>query len=143
MKTSCGLLFTDGKSLLLCHVTNKPQWDIPKGVAEPEETLLQCLFREVKEETGIVFDDSEQEAIIDLGIFKYLRDKQLHLFLFETETEKLPDVSLMACNSTFIQYETEYPEVDAFKYVPFEQLENHTSMKLFPVINKVLNEYYK
>jgi len=141
MKTSCGLLLTDGKKLLLCHVTNKPQWDIPKGVQEEGETPIQCLLREVKEETGIVFDKEEIEHIIDIGIYDYLPAKKLHLFLFETEN--LPDAYLMACNSMFTMYEKDFPEVDAFEYVPFDSLVNYTSMKLFPVLEKSVLTYYQ
>ena len=36
---SCGVLVTDGERLLLGHATRSPRWDIPKGMAEPGESL--------------------------------------------------------------------------------------------------------
>lgn len=143
MKTSCGLLLTDGHKILLAHVTNKPQWDIIKGVQEEGETPLACMLREAREESGIVFDEEEQKQLVDLGLYEYLPAKKLHLFLFETSTENLPDVSLMACDSMFIMYGKEYPEVDSFEYVPFDQLVNYTSIKLFPVLEKSILTHYK
>ena len=59
MKMSCGLLIfgknEEGAVLLVCHVTNSnpSRWDIPKGVQETGEEPMDCVMREVEEETGL------------------------------------------------------------------------------------------
>ena len=51
--TSCGVIVTDGERLLLGHATRSPRWDIPKGIAEPGESLAAAARRELFEETGL------------------------------------------------------------------------------------------
>ncbi len=34
---SCGVLVTDGRSVVLGHATASPRWDIPKGLANAGE----------------------------------------------------------------------------------------------------------
>lgn len=41
---------SDGRQLLIFRENN---WDIPKGMVEPGETLAQAAVREVEEETGL------------------------------------------------------------------------------------------
>ena len=143
MKMSCGLLIfgknEEGAVLLVCHVTNSnpSRWDIPKGVQETGEEPMDCVMREVEEETGLVITE---EAVLDLGIFDYLPNKQLHLFLYDAIT--LPSVSVMSCSSMFEMWGKEYPEVDRYKYVKFDELKNYTSPKLFPALEKALSRYH-
>ncbi len=75
---SCGvvLLDSDGR-VLLAHAPATTHWDIPKGQGEPGETAQQAALRELAEETGIVLDPAR---LVDLGLFAYRRDKDLHLF---------------------------------------------------------------
>lgn len=57
---SCGFLVVRGNPvnsfLLMKHPT---RWDLPKGHVSPGETELQCAFRELAEETGILSEDVE------------------------------------------------------------------------------------
>ena len=53
-RISCGVIVTDGNRLLLGHATRSPRWDIPKGLAEPGESLAAAAVRELAEETGLV-----------------------------------------------------------------------------------------
>ena len=50
---ACGGRVTDGKRLLLGHATRSPRWDIPKGLAEPGESLAAAAVRELAEETDL------------------------------------------------------------------------------------------
>ena len=140
MKISCGLLLTDGRKLLLCHVTGKHHWDIPKGVQEGEEEPLDTLIREVKEETGVVLDGSTIDALLDLGLFNYLPGKMLHLFLLEVDG--FPSLLHMSCSSTFEMFGKSHPEVDEFDYVPFQDLEIHVTENMFKVLNQSLFVHY-
>ena len=153
MKLSCGFLLTYNESLLLCRVTlsNPVRWDIPKGEYEPEgednytlsdinERHFLCAIRELFEETGLLLGTIPywtKEATKDLGIFQYLPNKQLHLFHFNS-LEPIPADKLI-CLSVFERYGKSYPEVDAYKYVPFSDIINHASNKLYPVLERALN----
>ena len=134
MKTSCGVLITDGKQLLVCHVTLQPQWDIPKGVMDGLEDCKATAIRECFEETGVII---KPEYLQDLGMFEYLPTKKLHLF--KVTIAPLPDVRKMKCTSTFERHGRAYPEVDNFMYCPYPDLERFTSVKLFPVLKRALN----
>ena len=72
--TSCGVLVTDGKRLLLGRAPLSPRWDIPKGIAEPGEALAAAARRELREETGIEAPEAELRP---LGVFSYLPAKAL------------------------------------------------------------------
>lgn len=139
MKTSCGILITDCEKLLMCHVTlSRPdRWDIPKGELEENETPLTCALRELEEETSLLLSPDFENEIKDIEIFSYLPNKQLHLFLLVTN--KHPNVTTLRCSSTFERYGKKYPEVDDYKYVLYNEIKNHASNKLFPVLEKALN----
>lgn len=49
-----GVLTEEGSILLVRQYVNSDRdWSLPGGRLEPEETLEQCLKREIKEETGL------------------------------------------------------------------------------------------
>ena len=75
---SCAvLLLNEHAQLLLCHVTGRRWWDVPKGLQEPGETPRETALRELVEETGLVLQAHE---LLDLGRFDYRPDKDLHFF---------------------------------------------------------------
>jgi len=51
IKASGGLVINDDGELLFIYRRGK--WDLPKGKADPGESLEICAIREVKEETGL------------------------------------------------------------------------------------------
>ena len=96
MKTkpvTCGVIVTDGERMLLGHATRSPRWDIPKGVAEPGEEYIAAAVRELHEETGL---EAPHSALQPLGVFEYLRDKDLALFAW-TPAE-MPDPAGLVCS---------------------------------------------
>ena len=108
--TSCGVLVTDGRHLLLGHATHSPRWDIPKGVADPGEDCLAAAVRELDEETGLLVDAS---ALRPLGVHAYLPNKDLALFAWRLE--RMPDPAALVCRSTFIAASgAAVPEFDRF-----------------------------
>jgi putative (di)nucleoside polyphosphate hydrolase len=108
--TSCGVLVTDGQRLLLGHATRSPRWDIPKGVAEPGETLVAAAARELLEETGLT---TAPEELTELGVHAYLRGKDLALFMWKPV--QLPDPQSLICTSRFaLPNGTLVPEFDRF-----------------------------
>ena len=108
--TSCGVIVTDGQRLLLGHATRSPRWDIPKGVAEPGETLAAAAVRELLEATGLT---TAPEELTELGVHAYLRGKDLALFMWKPV--QLPDPQSLICTSRFaLPNGTLVPEFDRF-----------------------------
>jgi putative (di)nucleoside polyphosphate hydrolase len=107
--TSCGVIVTDGERLLLGHATRSPRWDIPKGMAEPGESLTATARRELLEETGLTAPEGELRP---LGVFPYLRDKDLALFVWVPP--QMPDPDALACASHFAWNGQMLPEFDRF-----------------------------
>jgi len=95
-RTSCGVIVTDGTRILLGHATRSPRWDIPKGVAEPDESLAAAAVRELEEETGL---SAPADELRDLGVRAYLRDKDLALFVWVPVS--MPAPASLVCRSTF------------------------------------------
>jgi 8-oxo-dGTP pyrophosphatase MutT (NUDIX family) len=107
--TSCGVIVTDGERLLLGHATRSPRWDIPKGIAEPGESLAAAAARELDEETGLSVPET---ALRPLGVFPYRRDKDLALFCWTPP--QLPDPRTLVCTSHFSLNGKMLPEFDRF-----------------------------
>jgi putative (di)nucleoside polyphosphate hydrolase len=109
-QTSCGVVVTDGRRILLGHATRSPRWDIPKGLAEPGESFAAAAVRELAEETGLIAAEAELHA---LGVFAYLRDKDLMLFAWQLAA--LPSPEALTCRSTFtLPGGAVLPEFDRF-----------------------------
>jgi 8-oxo-dGTP pyrophosphatase MutT (NUDIX family) len=109
-RISCGVIVTDGERILLGHATRGPRWDIPKGLAEPGESLAAAAVRELAEETGLVVVATELRPF---GVHTYLRDKDLALFVWMLPG--LPSPDGLTCASTFTLPDgTELPEFDRF-----------------------------
>ena len=95
-QTSCGVIVTDGKRLLLGHATGSPRWDIPKGIAEPGESFAAAAVRELLEETGLRALETD---LTPLGVHQYRRGKDLALFCWPSP--QLPDPKQLTCTSHF------------------------------------------
>jgi 8-oxo-dGTP pyrophosphatase MutT (NUDIX family) len=115
-RISCGVIITDGSRVLLGHATRSPRWDIPKGLAEPGESLTATATRELQEETGLVAREAELRL---LGTHPYLRDKDLALFAW-TPSE-VPAVETLVCCSTFtLPNGAVLPEFDRFGWFEWD-----------------------
>ncbi len=139
-KLSCGVLIVreqnNIKELFMAHVTNKPFWDIPKGGKNPNETYIQAAIREMYEEVGF---KCETKDLLDLGIFEYTERKDLYLFKYIGDYSYCLEDAI--CTSTFFSniYQKRLPEVDDFKYVPFDDVISHCSegfKNVFPLLLK-------
>jgi 8-oxo-dGTP pyrophosphatase MutT (NUDIX family) len=107
--TSCGVIVTDGERLMLGHATRSPRWDIPKGIAEPGESLAAAACRELIEETGLAAPEAELRL---LGVFPYRRGKDLALFAWVVP--RLPEPATLTCASCFSWQGRMLPEFDRF-----------------------------
>jgi 8-oxo-dGTP pyrophosphatase MutT (NUDIX family) len=135
---SCGvvLLDPDGR-VLLAHATETSHWDIPKGHGEPDEARVVTALRELVEETGIALDPTR---LVDLGLFVYRRDKDLHLFAARARGDEL-DLSKCVCVSMFPRHRdgVMIPEMDAWRWVAPADVERYASRSLARLFDTTLS----
>jgi 8-oxo-dGTP pyrophosphatase MutT (NUDIX family) len=135
-QTSCGVIITDGERVLLGHATRSPRWDIPKGVAEPGESCAETAARELFEETGLAV---APEALAGLGVYPYLRGKDLALFVWTPRP--LPDPATLVCSSRFALADgTILPEFDRFGLFPWEEALTRIGKNLARVLASIPRE---
>src|SRR5579875_133078 len=131
-RTSCGVVVTDRKRVLLGHATRSPRWDIPKGEAEAGEDFAAAA-RELREETGL---SVPPPALVALGLYPYLRDKDLALFAWLPAA--LPDPAALLCTSFFVTAAGErLPEFDRFAILPWEEALARTGRNLARILAAV------
>jgi ADP-ribose pyrophosphatase YjhB (NUDIX family) len=95
METSAGLALLARGKLLLCHPTRARWWatySIPKGLVEPDESILDTAIRETREEVGItVFPEALQPG----GDIRYVRNgrvtKVVHYFVVDVTALDPPE----------------------------------------------------
>jgi 8-oxo-dGTP pyrophosphatase MutT (NUDIX family) len=118
---SCGTLIINKRGeILLCHVTGANHWDIPKGMRDDEELPIEAAIRELREETGLVFDEDRFE---ELGEFEYLKHKRLHLYKIRAP-EHLDSLGHLICTSHFAHHVTgePTPEMDGFCWASRDEI---------------------
>lgn len=115
-QVSCGVIVTDGPSMLLGHATRSPRWDIPKGRAEPGESFADAAARELEEETGLKV---APEDLVALGLHPYMNRKDLALFAWMPKP--MPDPSALTCSSTFSIGGSLLPEFDRFAILSWDE----------------------
>jgi predicted NUDIX family NTP pyrophosphohydrolase len=121
MKTSCGVLIVNEfNEIFVGHSTGNKFFDIPKGLLDEGETPIDCAIRECQEESSIVLP---KESLIDLGLFKYNKEKNLHLFLTQIKKDSI-DLNSLICTSMFEHIYTKklLPEADYFKWMKFDDV---------------------
>jgi 8-oxo-dGTP pyrophosphatase MutT (NUDIX family) len=125
---SCGVIITDLEVLLGCHPSNgiKNIYDIPKGLKEENETHLECILRECKEETGIQLQENNLK---NLGLFEYKKDKDLYLFSYVLGN--LPSTKTLKSLDG---------EMDYYFYVPINELDKYFFKNLLRVLKEAINK---
>jgi bis(5'-nucleosidyl)-tetraphosphatase len=108
--------------LLILHAFSL--WDFPKGLVEDDESELDAARREVWEETGLAdldypFGEEFKETL------PYSGGKVARYYLAETKIESivLP-----------VSPELGHPEHDAWKWVDFDEAEDHLPPRLAVVL---------
>lgn len=135
MKISSGLIITDNKQILLGKITGSKKYDIPKGGIDENETPLETMIREVKEETNLKIKKDNVEY---LGFFDYIPNKK-KLHLFKMVVEKMPEIKALKCNSFFIhKYGRSLPELSDFIIIDIKELKDYVFPNMFKVLNKNL-----
>ncbi len=134
-RTTCGVLVTDGRRLLLGHATRSPRWDIPKGVADPGEAFAEAASRELAEETGLVI---APPLLVDLGTHRYLPGKRLALFVWRPDP--MPEPAGLVCRSTFTLGSHVFPEFDRFGLFGWDAALAHVGKNLARVLASVRDD---
>lgn len=129
---TCGVIIKDANDkILACVPTGSSYYfDIPKGCANKDEDDLDAAIRECREETGLRLDSFRNE-IEDLGVHKYLKHKDIHLFRLKFPFVALDNfVHTLKCTSYFMDKDgIEKPEVSDYRVVDPKTCENfNTSM---------------
>lgn len=131
--TAAGVIVTDGKSILLCHVTDSKHWDLPKGKIDPGELDKDAAIRELYEETGI---EVTPDQVSEIGIFSYKKGKILSLWLYKVE--RMPDISTLFCHSTFDNGKGMMKlEMDGYQAVQWNQIEKFVVLNMYKVLVQV------
>jgi 8-oxo-dGTP pyrophosphatase MutT (NUDIX family) len=131
--TSCGVIVTDGRRLLLGHASRSPRWDIPKGGVEPGESLVEAARRELQEETGLV---APETVLCPLGVKPYLRNKDLALFAWVVD--ELPDPRTLVCSEYFVLPNgSRLPEFDRFGLFTPEEAQERVGKNLALLLSEI------
>ncbi|MDP2683962.1 MAG: NUDIX domain-containing protein [bacterium] len=106
---SVGALILKGDQVLLHHRTDYDLWDLPSGSMEKDETIIQTLKREIKEETGLIV-----KPVRLIGVYhNYLRGAINFHFLVKVISGKL----------------TLNKEADEFGYFDYKKLPTNLAPK--------------
>lgn len=124
---SCGLVVRSPEGMLLAHATYTPRWDIPKGRLEDNETPLNAALRECFEETNLDLFEHRLK-IVDLGMQRYIRGKDLHLFVLDLPAPL--DLDECRCHTLIEENGKAFPETDRWEWVPFDQVLNKVGKAL-------------
>lgn len=110
-----GLVSDGAGRLLLCELTYKKDWDLVGGVAEPGESPVDSLQREVREELGVDLPVGELLAVDWLPPYRQWRDAILLVFDLGAD----PDLAARAV--------LQPTEVAALHWVSVEEAQGHVA----------------
>lgn len=142
MKISAGvIILNELNEIFLCKVTGQPQHDIPKGLIDDGEQPIQSALRETMEETSIQL---QQASLKDLGVFDYIKNKKLHLFLSYAKKDDI-DLSSLKCESFFENRYTKKmtPEVEGYVWVPIEQIDKYVTANMNNTLQNVFTKIFE
>lgn len=133
---SCGIIIlNEYDEILMGHSTGNTFYDLPKGGIEDGETHLQCALRECLEETGLDFTSS---PLIEIGMMKYNKKKDLFLFLAHVLKLSI-DFDMLACTTHFDDGERQHPEFDGYHWVTVDEVEEMCTINMARVIHEFLD----
>lgn len=137
---SCGIIILNREHKILgCLPTgnkaDRPnQFDIPKGKIEEGETPKEAAIRECFEETGL---DLGKETLYELGVFPYLKSKNLHLFC--CIDYDIMDLTNLKCSTYFTTKNgVDLPEIKGYELIGFSDIDQKFFYNLAPILKKVL-----
>lgn len=152
-RVSVGFVIVCPGGLLVGHVTGGKHWDVPKGMLDPGELPLQGAIRELREETGLIYDHDagtltnaftaavyKVSAVKSLGRHPYKKGKDLDLFQLQVEADI--DPSKLKCESMVERKDYSFPELDRFALIKGTQTMS-LNVYLAPAMYAWLKEHMK
>jgi 8-oxo-dGTP diphosphatase len=117
----------DGKFLLLhrhAHKANGGKWGLPAGKVDAGEERKQAVIREIEEETGLKFDESQ----VDYFDSRFVRhgDFDFEWHMFSTKLDASPDITIQPFEHSEFRWVT-LDEALAMDTIP----DNPKSFRLF------------
>lgn len=128
------LIFNADAQLLLCHASDSPYWDIPKGGGKLTETGRQTAVRETFEECGVRL---APEDLLPLGCFAYRPGKDLQLYAVLMARF---DTHGCTCSSQFVDRHGRLrPEMDAYRWADFDEVPQWCAKNLTLLLTRTLS----
>lgn len=146
-----GLIINNKNEIMLgyCHNT----YQFPGGHLEENETLLDCLKREVKEETGIELNDEEIDKNIIEKNTHYTRNyrnskknRKNEIYYYIIKTNKLPNInnSLLDKNEIDGNYTIKMIDINNVEQILIDSISlNEVNKIIVEEMLDVINEYKK
>jgi 8-oxo-dGTP pyrophosphatase MutT (NUDIX family) len=132
MILSCGAIVVKDNKILIAKPYKNVYWNIPKGKQNDNESFFDTASRETLEECNV--DINKNSLIRELGTFKYLVKKDLHLYLIVLNYE--PELK---CNSYFFDKSVneDVPEMVDFKWIEFKDYKKYFSAAMNSVFGAI------
>lgn len=113
-------------------------YGFPKGHQEKNESLKETAIREFKEETGLDIDYLKLKICIE----NITKKKNVYYFLYPMD--EIWDTSKMYSNQAYIEkFQQSFPEIDDYKYVTLEDLENILFQQEKNLVRKIAQSFEK
>ena len=128
----------EAKELLLVYNPKHKKWLQPGGHTEGEETPLQTVTREVKEETGI--------DIIPIGVKFCDQVEPFAVEIYDTPTEKMLDVQFVAIPKSKVVVDTEHNSahwVPLERIISSEDIDEEIKEKFSYILGGIYSAYFK
>lgn len=137
--SACVIIYDkETKTFLVEHSTGMKWkgnnlWGLPKGEIDEGEQPNETAIREVREECRINLDIND---LIYLGHFEYIKSKDLEMFL----VYKKVDTKECHCDSYFERNGQKFPEVNGFKIISIEDIDNEVILTQAKILHQIIAE---
>lgn len=136
---SVGFVIICPNGVLVGHTTGSDHWDVPKGGLDKDEAPLDGAKRELTEETGLSWVNTDLVCKFtgaaypivkfrDLGQHEYTKRKDLHLYELTMGADI--NVNALKCESMVERPGYSFPELDRFTLVT-SGLNKHLTPNLY------------
>ena len=146
----CKALIINNNNLLLANADNVLQF--PGGHLEKDETLKECLIREIREETGIIIDNQEVKDPI-LKVISQNKDwpykgnnRKCEIYYYVIKTTKLPNLDNIHLTKDEKEknFKVDFIPLDeSIKYIEENMPRNEKNYAISPDMISAITEYLK
>jgi putative (di)nucleoside polyphosphate hydrolase len=140
-RLNVGLVIVNGqKEIFWAKRVGKKIWQFPQGGLLPEETAEEAMFRELREETGLLYDDVK---ILTASRYwhRYRYPQPFHRKVCVGQKQKWFLLEFKGDEERIDFDTTSKPEFDSWKWVHYWYPLDHIIYFKYPVYKKVLHEF--